>query len=108
MKNTTNQGVPYVDLDDTRYSVPSTTEAMAAFIDTHVVMRFDSVSDRTSKLNDVGGPEQGMVSVLLNTSSIEVYLNGDWHQVFPPKPAVSSGDGAPTGSGSAGDLYVEY
>lgn len=105
MANTTNQGVPYVDLDDRRSSVPDTTKAMAEYIEKRMVMRFSSVTDRNSKL---GTPEEGMLIFLTNTDELQVYSNGAWRTIWPTKPAITSGTAAPSGSASAGDIYIQY
>ena len=100
-----NQGIPMPDDDEHLKDVPDFVRTMGQAIEKQLVMRFDSVADRTAR---VGTPEVGMLAWMEDTARFVAYTGSSWQVIWPPSPGVTSGSAAPTGSGTLNDLYIQY
>jgi hypothetical protein len=99
------QGFRYPDPNEFLKDVPQFIENLARDVEKRVVMIFTSQSDRSAKLTS---PVSGQLTWRQDTQILEVFDGSSYQQIYPAIPNITSGTAAPSGTGNAGDIYVQY
>jgi len=104
---TANQGWPLPDLEGGfLHATPDYMHALAIAIEKQAVMKFTDQADMTNSVDEA----DGMVYFLTagtQPQTLWLWANGGPQRLWPPVPKISSGVGAPSGSGENGELYFE-
>jgi hypothetical protein len=105
MLSTSNQGVPYPDVNEPLNNVNDWLYAMAQYLETRGVARFATMAELSSKRPS---PASGEVAWVFETHSVYVFDVNAWKRIYPPTPMVYSGTTTPSSSlGAVGDLYIK-
>lgn len=99
------QGFRYPDANEFLKDVPQFIQNLALDVEKRVVMIFTSSADRAAKLTS---PVSGQMTWRQDTDVLEVFDGSSYQQIYPPIPRITSGTAAPSGTGSVGDIYVQY
>ena len=100
-----NQGIRVLLTSDDP-NIPDDVNTIAAALELRVVGTYTSVSDRSSR---VPSPIQGMVSILKDSNTLQIYSGSTWLTVYPPPvPSITSGTSVPSnGTGANGDVFFK-
>lgn len=100
-----NQGIRVLQSTDNP-DVVDDVNTIAAALELRVVGTYNSAADRSTR---VPSPVQGMVSVLKDTNTLQLYSGTTWLTVYPPAvPSITSGTSVPSnGTGVNGDVFFK-
>lgn len=104
--NTANQQVPYPDHNEYLKNNWAMLQTIVQFLEKQLVMKFASSADLAAR---VPTPTEGMVAWMMDSNQLMAYDGTVWQRVWPTAPAIYSGTTAPaSGTGTVGDLYLQY
>lgn len=100
-----NQGIRVLlSTDDP--DVVDDINTIRASLELRVVGTYSTTADRSTR---VPSPTQGMISVLRDTNTVQLFNGSTWVTIYPPPvPAITSGTSVPANSsGTNGDLFLK-
>lgn len=100
------RALPYPDYNEYLKDVPLFIQTLATKLDKGGVPSFTGPSARDTLL-----PTPAAGTIAWVGSQLHLYVGtalGGWVRIWPPAPQLSSGNTAPSGTGVAGDIYVQY
>lgn len=103
--NTANQALRLPISTDDPDVVDDLTQLVAQ-IEPRLVMKFTSVSDRTTR---VPSPTAGMLAIMNDTSTVVFYNGSTWVTIYPAVfPSITAGSSVPSNSsGANGDIFFK-
>lgn len=99
------QGFRYPDMNEFLKDVPQFIQNLALDAEKRAVQIYTSANDRTAKLTS---PVSGNLTWLQDQRALDVWDGSTWQRVYPFSPRITSGTAVPTGSGSIGDIHIQY
>lgn len=102
---TSDQGLPYPSAEDGMLrNVNDYIRNLALAIEPYLVRRY---ANQAAFDSANPSPEEGMNYYLLDVHEQWVIGEGGPERIYPPKPFITFGTGAPTGTGEAGQVYYD-